>query len=82
VHRAHLLESCHVRRELYRFGLGLPIDEFWLDLPKPAPPTVLDPWESQDTSVQKRRRESLQRAGLSRGAVKCIGWTMILVRGS
>jgi hypothetical protein len=44
--------------------------------------TALDPWASPDTSVQMRKRESLQQVGLFRGAVKCIGWTMILVRGS
>lgn len=66
MHRAHLLESCHVRRELYRFGLGVPTDVLWFALPKSAPPTALDPrLHRQRDIVLTIERGEHYRAGLN-----------------
>ncbi len=66
MHRAHLLESCHVRRELYWFGLGVPTDVLWFALPKSAPPTALDPrLHRQRDIVLTIERGEHYRAGLN-----------------
>jgi hypothetical protein len=52
--------------KLYRFGLDVRTDVLWLDLPKSAPPTALDPrLHRQRCMVLTIERGNHFRAGLS-----------------